>query len=131
MRAVVALAFGVFAAAAAQAQDIDCTTPKDQAEIGHCIKIATEEAAAELDVAYGLAWSRMVRIDETLPAGRRGAEVALRNAQQNWIRYRDTTCASEGFEHAGEEIEPMVVSLCSERLTRARIEDLRAIAQPD
>lgn len=124
---------GVLAALAlpCSAQEIDCAAPTNQAEIATCITQSLRQAEADLDVACGLAWSRTVRIDDTLSAPQRGAEAALRNAQRAWIAYRDATCATEGFEHRGEAIEPMVVSLCIDRLTRTRSDGLRALAEAD
>ena len=54
---------------------------------------------------------------------------ALRDAQRAWIAFRDRACEVEGMRYEGGSIQPMIVAGCLERLTRARSEDLRLLAE--
>jgi uncharacterized protein YecT (DUF1311 family) len=125
-----ALALGLCAAAAAQAQEVDCAAPVTQQDSNFCADRAWKLADEDLNLAYGMARSLMQQTDAALPQADRGAEVALRDAQRAWITFRDAACRAEGYVFFGGSIRPLVVSNCLERMTRARTEDLRALAEP-
>jgi len=59
----------------------------------------------------------------------KGSEAALLAAQRAWIVYRDTECASRGFQARGGSMEPMLISSCKADLTRKRTEDLKALTE--
>ncbi len=117
-------------AAGAQAQAVNCAAPVTQMDMNACADRAWTLADEDLNLAYGMARSLMRQTDAALPQADRGAEAALRDAQRAWVVFRDAACKAEGYLYVGGTIRPMVVSLCLERLTRARTEDLRAIAEP-
>ncbi|TXH96313.1 MAG: DUF1311 domain-containing protein [Pseudorhodobacter sp.] len=70
----------------------------------------------------------MQAIDADLPEDERGAADLLRKGQKAWISFRDDACAAEGYVMHGGSAEPMLVYGCMARLTEARAEDLRLIA---
>jgi uncharacterized protein YecT (DUF1311 family) len=72
----------------------------------------------------------MQQTDAALAEADRGAEIALRDAQRAWITFRDAACRAEGYVYFGGSMRLQVVALCLERMTRARTEELRSIAEP-
>lgn len=125
--AILALLLGP---AAAQAQEVNCAAPVTQLDMNLCADRAWKLADEDLNLAYGMARSLMRQTDAALPEGDRGAEMALRDAQRAWITFRDAACKAEGYVWFGGSIRPLVVSQCLERMTRARTEELRALAEP-
>jgi uncharacterized protein YecT (DUF1311 family) len=117
-------------AAGAQAQEVNCAAPVTQLDMNICADRAWKLADEDLNLAYGMARSLMRQTDAALPEGDRGAEVALRDAQRAWIAFRDAACRAEGYVWFGGSIRPLVVSTCLERMTRARTEELRVLAEP-
>jgi uncharacterized protein YecT (DUF1311 family) len=113
----------------AAAQPRDCSTAATQLDASTCARENWEAADADLNAAYAAARDRMRQVDAGLPEADRGAETALRDAQRAWIPFRDQACAAEGFLYRGGSIEPMIVALCLERLTRARTADLQGLVQ--
>jgi uncharacterized protein YecT (DUF1311 family) len=115
--------------AAASAQEVSCTDAVTQLDLTLCAERAWKLADEDLNLAYGFARTLMQQIDADLPAQDRQAEASLRAAQRAWITFRDAGCTSEGFRVRGGSMEPMVVYACRERVTRARTEDLQALAE--
>jgi uncharacterized protein YecT (DUF1311 family) len=118
------------AATGAPAQEVNCAAPVTQLDMNLCAERAWKLADEDLNLAYGMARSLMRQTDAALPAVDRGAEAALRDAQRAWITFRDAACKAEGYVWFGGSIRPQVVSMCLERMTRARTEELRALAEP-
>jgi uncharacterized protein YecT (DUF1311 family) len=129
MKLAVAMAL-LIGATGAQAQEVDCAAPVTQLDMNICADRAWKMADEDLNLAYGMARTLMRQTDAALPEKDRGAELALRDAQRAWITFRDAACTAEGYVYAGGSIRPLVVSQCLERLTRARTEDLRRLAEP-
>ncbi len=119
----------LFLPAAASAQEVSCADAVTQLDLTLCAERAWKLADEDLNLAYGFARTLMRQIDADLPAQDRQAEASLRAAQRAWITFRDAGCASEGFRVHGGSMEPMVVHACRERVTRARTEELRALAE--
>ena len=58
-----------------------------------------------------------------------GAEDALRQAQRDWIKFRDGACKAEGFLFRGGTMEPLIIATCLTRLTQRRTSDLQILEQ--
>ncbi len=118
-------------AAAAQdaAQDVDCQNAQAQMEMTYCAEQDWLAADAALNTAYKAARAAMQSVDAELPKAERGAEENLRTAQRAWVTFRDAACAAEGYPMHGGTAEPMVIYGCRARLTEARTEDLRSLAE--
>ncbi|MEM7488981.1 MAG: lysozyme inhibitor LprI family protein [Pseudomonadota bacterium] len=130
-----ALALLVLAApVAAQAPQIDCQAADlTQTELTFCAAEAWEAADGELNLVYGLAITQAKVIDEEnallevetpIPV-----EQALRQAQRDWIVFRDAACSAEAMLVQGGTAQPMVGTLCLARLTRRRTDDLRLFVE--
>ena len=52
----------------------------------------------------------------------------LLEAQRAWLKYRDASCKLEGDMLIGGSMLPMVVSFCLARMTEARTEELKNLA---
>lgn len=113
----------------ALAQDVDCANAQVQMELNYCAEKAWEAADGDLNYAYQMARDYMTRLDEDLPEDLKGAAMTLRDAQRAWIAFRDNACAAEGFQARGGSMEPMLIYACYERMTRARTEELRMLAE--
>jgi uncharacterized protein YecT (DUF1311 family) len=115
--------------AMAEEPAVNCAEAVAQVDLNLCAERAWKFADEDLNLAYGFAVTMMKDIDAGLAEGQRGAEAALREAQRAWIAFRDAGCTAEGYRVAGGSMQPMVVAMCLERVTRARTEELRALAE--
>lgn len=113
-----------FSPAAVAAQEIDCAAPATQLEMTACAARGWQAADAELNRAYGVAIDRARAMDAGLAPEQEPAEEMLREAQRAWIPFRDKACAAESLVARGGSMQPMLVYLCLERLTRQRSADL-------
>lgn len=111
---------------AAQAQDVDCVATTSQNEMTLCAEQDWNAADADLNTVYKQAMAVLKDIDANLPDGE-GANF-LRQAQRDWITFRDNACAAEAYPMHGGTAEPMVIYGCRARLTRERTEGLSYIA---
>ncbi len=127
--ALLGLLAAPLAAQEERAPQVDCAAGDlTQIELNYCAALAWEDADAELNQVYRLALTRAKVMDETMALndveGPMTTEDALRQAQRNWIAFRDSACAAEAMLAAGGTAQPMLGTLCLERLTRQRTEDL-------
>src|SRR5262249_28674263 len=53
-----------------------------------------------------------------------GNQQKLREAQEQWLKYRDKTCEAVAALYDGGTIRPSAVSRCEIQLTRSRMRDL-------
>lgn len=90
-----------------------CSDPASftQAELNWCAWQNFREADKELNRLWGAVGSEW-RDD-------------MRPAQKAWLAYRDAQCELEGSIWEGGSAQSMVVGMCLERLTRARIVEIR------
>ncbi len=109
---------------------IDCANAMVQMEMTFCAEQDWIAADADLNAAWAPAMARMRALDEGQPAELKGAADALRAAQRAWVSYRDLACTAEGYQMRGGSAEPMVIYACRARLTKARTEELQALAAP-
>jgi uncharacterized protein YecT (DUF1311 family) len=110
------------APAAAQEQEIDCERDVQtgvQSILNECAALAWEEEDAKLNAAYRDAIARV----EGSPT-----EDLLRQAQRDWVTFRDSACAAEAALVEGGSMQPMMRYFCLAGLTRDRTEGLRTIA---
>ena len=62
----------------------------------------------------------MKELDAAEGQGENEAEGFLRQAQRDWVAYRDNACAAKGYLMHGGSAEPMVIYGCRARLTQER-----------
>jgi len=111
----------------AVAQDANCADPQSTLEMKICASRNLEAADFELNANYQKARGSMREMDNMLEGDLVGAELALRDAQRLWIKYRDAACDAEGFTVRGGTLEGLIVTTCLERLTRQRSRELRLL----
>ncbi len=93
----------------------DCAD-KTQSGLDVCADAAYKKADAGLNGAYKDILKRLK--DD-------GAKTKLLvTAQKAWLGYRDAECAFASSGVAGGSIQPMVISLCLEQVTKARTKGL-------
>jgi uncharacterized protein YecT (DUF1311 family) len=98
----------------------DCGNESNQMALNECAHLSFQKADAELNTLY-----QNIK--------RRSAEPQSQNllvaAQRAWVAFRDAECTFATSSATGGSIHPMVHSGCLERLTRARIGDLKRYMQ--
>ena len=115
-------------AAPAAAQDVDCANAMAQIELTFCAEADWMAADAELNDAYKAAMAVMKQIDANLGEGK-NAEGYLRQAQRDWVAFRDNACAAEAYPMHGGSAEPMLIYGCRARLTQERTMGLYYITE--
>lgn len=126
MRLLIALCL---LATPAVAQDVDCYATEVQVEMTLCAEQDWMDADADLNAAYKQAMSVMKEVDISLGLGDKAAATYLKQAQRDWISYRDNACAAEAYPMHGGSAEPMVIYGCRARLTQERTLGLDYITQ--
>lgn len=114
---------------AADENNYNCASPMAQQEMNYCAYQDYMAADGDLNLAYKITKTAMQKMDLYLLDGNKGAAKSLLNGQRAWLKYRDLACDTEGFIFRGGSMEPLIVSVCKERLTRLRTEDLRALGE--
>jgi uncharacterized protein YecT (DUF1311 family) len=108
----------------------NCAEPQTQMDMTICAGedfIAADEA---LNSQYQETRKQLKARDaDAVSEDLKGSEAALLAAQRAWIVYRDTECASRGFQARGGSMEPMLISSCKADLTRKRTEDLKSLTE--
>ena len=102
------------------AQEVDCTQAEAQVELTFCAEQDWLAADEELNAAYKAAMAVMKQVDAAQGAGDRAGEGFLRQAQRDWVAFRDNACAAEAWPLHGGSAEPMVIYGCRARLTEER-----------
>ncbi|MFK7944487.1 MAG: lysozyme inhibitor LprI family protein [Paracoccaceae bacterium] len=119
----------VFLSLNLSAKALDCANAQTQFDMNQCADLDWQRADKALNAEYKRARARMRQLDQDLPANLEGAEIALRDAQRAWIKYRDAACVAEGFLFRGGTMEPLIVSTCMASLTEARTRGLQTLSQ--
>ena len=102
-------------AAVPAAHAYDCPD-QTQRGLDVCADAAYKKADAGLNGAYKAILGRLK--DD-------GAKTKLLvTAQKDWLSFRDAECAFSASGVAGGSIQPMVISLCLEKVTKERTKDL-------
>ena len=92
-----------------------CANPQTQAEMNICAGKDYKAADAALNRVYNQLTSKL-----------EGAERAkLKDAESAWLKYRDADCDYEASFFEGGTIQPMILSSCFARVTKARTAELR------
>ena len=108
----------------ARADDVpNCKDPQDQSTMTQCAGLDFERADKELNAL----WPQLKADAETSDknSGNHEYADALLASQRAWITFRDAECIWQGYEAHGGSLEPMIVNVCSARLTRDRIKQLQ------
>jgi uncharacterized protein YecT (DUF1311 family) len=100
-------------------QRINCGNPNSTVEINECARRDAVAADSKLNQVYQQLRPRL--------AGQQRQR--LTDAQQAWIQFRDTTCEYERGEWSNGTGAPYGYSICLERVTRQRTEDLERYLQ--
>jgi uncharacterized protein YecT (DUF1311 family) len=117
----------VLSAAQAAAQEApDCAAPADAAAAVACAATALRMADEDMDLAYGMA---VARAEALSAAGVADAPALLAASQGAWTAMRQTACTLEAALVRGDPVEPALIDQCSERMARARTEDLRRFGE--
>lgn len=116
-------------AAPAVAQEVDCFATEVQVEMTFCAEAEWMDADAELNVAYKAAVVALREVDASLGKGDKAGANYLRQAQRDWISFRDNACAAEAYVLHGGSAEAMAIYGCRARLTRERSLGLYYIAE--
>ena len=110
---------------------VDCTEALTQQAMNRCAAMEWQAADEALNVQWRATRQEMRRLDANVRPedGRPGYFAQLLSAQRAWLSYRDNHCASVGYGARGGSLEPLLVANCKTALTRARMEELRELAQ--
>jgi len=108
------------------AQEYNCQNPQYQQEMNFCAYQNFLAADEMLNEEYQRAIAFAKIMDADLSDDLKGAERMLRQAQRDWIKYRDSACEAVQFLARGGTLEPVLVSSCKAKLTRQRTEVLSA-----
>ena len=94
-----------------------CTYGKSlsNAELQHNTHDAYEKSDKKLNIIYKKLMNRLEKEDKK----------ALRKAQRNWLKFRDTECYFEGYPYRGGTGEYTMTVSCLYELTEERINHLK------
>ena len=117
----------VLAAAPAMAQEIDCSTARDQRELTNCAYDIYEQSDGWLNEAYAEAIAATRARDAQTGSHH---EETLREVQRAWVTYRDRHCelVRDSWGSVGAQAQPMIHAGCLTIETDLRTETLRAYA---
>jgi uncharacterized protein YecT (DUF1311 family) len=99
----------------------DCQNSVTQGEMNNCANEAYEKSDAELNALYKQVGSRL--------KGDAKQANLLVTAQRAWIAFRDAECAFVSSPTTGGSVNPMVQANCRDRVTSARVNDLKSYLQ--
>lgn len=111
---------------------MDCDPSANREEVARCAQAFYRDARDDMAQAYERAEGRAEELGRKLKdeygseAPDPTASGILAEAQDAWNTYMDRACTAESYEAWGEPAAPLTVYACRERLTRQRIDDLRA-----
>ncbi len=93
-----------------------------------CAEAEWMAADAELNAAYKQAMAVLREVDASLGKGDKAGANFLKQAQRDWIAFRDNACAAEAYPMHGGSAEAMAIYGCRARLTTERSLGLHYIA---
>jgi uncharacterized protein YecT (DUF1311 family) len=121
----------ILLAAAAASTGADCARVGSPVELRECALIELERIEVKLNRQWPitLKWVRAgdQYINRKYDDGP-SSELALREAQRSWLKYRELSCKSEGYQSRGGSDEWLVRRHCLTRLTKQRITELQDYA---
>jgi uncharacterized protein YecT (DUF1311 family) len=97
------------------AQRPNCNNPQTQSEMNICASIAYQNADRKLNQVY----------QQLLPKLSAARKQKLINAQQAWIKFRDSSCEFERSASEGGSMAPMIYGFCLADVTEQRTKDLQ------
>ncbi len=101
----------------------NCKDPLDQNTMTQCAGLDFEKADKVLNTLWPKLKSDAEANDKD--TGKTEFVDGLLASQRAWIAFRDAECIWQGYEAHGGSLEPMIVNVCSARLTRDRIKQLQ------
>lgn len=113
MRGII-LAAGLLLAGPALARN--CADPQTQTDMNICSYRDFQKADAALNASY------RALLGKISPAG----QTKLRQAERDWVSYRDAQCGFETMGTQGGTIHPLVRNQCETALTEAQTKRLEA-----
>lgn len=96
----------------------DCANASSQTAMSLCAGQAYGKTDAELNAAYKQITARLKDDRDT--------SKLLRDAQRNWLAFRDAECAFSTSASAQGSVYPTLVAQCRDGLTHTRVTDLKA-----
>jgi uncharacterized protein YecT (DUF1311 family) len=99
----------------------DCQNALSQREMNNCANEAYEKSDTELNALYKQVTSRL--------KGDAKQASLLVAAQRAWIAFRDAECAFVSSPTTGGSVNSMVQANCRDRVTSARVNDLKSYLQ--
>ena len=106
-------------------EPLNCLDPQDQMSMTQCAGLDFEKADKELNAIWPALKVQAIEDDKNEGKGLRDTENALLESQRAWLTFRDAECKWQGFAAHGGSMEPMLVNMCSAKLTRDRIKQLQ------
>lgn len=107
---------------------INCDDPQTQFEMNTCAAIAYDVADARLNAIYKVAMADAEARDAAAAEMGQTSPVAtaetLRQAQRDWITFRNSACTVEAQLALGGSMMPMLGTQCWTKLTERRTADL-------
>lgn len=100
----------------ASAQD-KCADATDQSTMTECAGDAFGKSDKQLNDLYRQVEKRLSDDADT--------RKLLGQAQRAWIKFRDAECDFQSSATAGGSARPMVIAMCMDSLTQARVKDLQ------
>ena len=101
---------------------LPCADAVTQAESTACWSREARAAEAQAAEAFD-------RLTETLGSQAAATSSLAATAEEQWVRYRDASCALQAARFGGGSAAPRAVAICRWRLARAHAADLRVIAE--
>lgn len=103
------------------AQRLNCDNAQTQREITQCADLSFKNADKKLNQVY----------KQLLPKLSGARRQKLINAQQAWLKFRDTNCEFERSAYQGGTIAPTIYAGCLEQITQQRTQQLQEYLQPN
>ncbi|KAB0500893.1 lysozyme inhibitor LprI family protein [Pseudomonas lini] len=96
------------------AHAVDCANANDQGTMNQCAAEQYKAADKELNTLYQQITKRLKDNPD--------AKKLLVSAQRNWVAFRDAECEFSTSTVSGGSVYPLIYSLCTTNLTKARVE---------
>ncbi len=116
-----------------QEEAIDCKKASTQQEMNICAQRQAETADKKLNNTYQILQRRLaqdLRQGNTVQINYAKQQYQkLINAQNAWIKFRDSSCEYERSVFEGGSVAPMIYASCIAKLTDRRTSDLQEYIQ--
>ena len=110
-----------------------CEDAETTYELRICASARVKEAERLLDQQWQATAMRFKDLDAAVAQDEKDAPKAFATglaAQRAWLAYRDAQCRAEYNEYWGGTMAPLAQLNCIDRITRARIAELRQMSEP-